>query len=131
MHSRILSVLCLLGASASSYGQGITFQQREDLSYQRQLEDLAEKNAKLDQSLQDARADIGKLQTSLKAVREQAKSAVDRSKVNGDEIGEIKWVGRGILGAVAFLVGVILTQWITKLMSTRRGFGARRTDEAL
>jgi cell division protein FtsB len=128
MRSRILSVLCLLGTATYVYGQPVTYQQRIDMNFEQRIAKLEAERATLKQELKDATAEIENLKTALRTVREQAKSADDLSKTDDGEIGEIKWVGRGILGAVAFLVGVIVTQWITKFMATRSPLTARPTD---
>jgi hypothetical protein len=59
-------------------------------------------------------------------------SAVEgRSKADDSEIDEIKWVGRGILSAVAFLVGVIITQYVSKFMATRKPRSVRAHERVV
>jgi hypothetical protein len=124
----LATLVFLLGTSSSAHGQPITFQQREEMNYEQRIAKLEAERAALKEDLKNAVAEINNLKTALSAVREQAKSADDRSKTDDDEIGEIKWVGRGILGAVAFLVGVIVTQWISKFMATRKPRIVRASD---
>ena len=65
-------------------------------------------------------SDIAALKDELKTVREQAKSADDLSISNQDRVDQISGIGRVILGAVAFLIGAIVTQFVSKFMSARR-----------
>jgi hypothetical protein len=115
----LTSVLCL-GVSQLVCGQPITFQQKEDLTYEQRISKLEAERASLKEDVKNSAAEIVSLKQALSNVREVAKSADDRSNTNADDIGTIKWVGRVILGAVAFLIGVIVTQWVTKFMATRR-----------
>jgi hypothetical protein len=64
---------------------------------------------------------IDKLQKELSGVRAQAKGAMDMSSENKDLLGQATNIGRLIGGAVVFLLGVIVTQAITKFMTRRDG----------
>jgi ElaB/YqjD/DUF883 family membrane-anchored ribosome-binding protein len=70
--------------------------------------------------MKSASAEIGKLRTSLKEVRDKANNAAKDAADAKDDIAEIKWIGRGIMSAVAFLIGVVVTQWVTKFMALRK-----------
>jgi hypothetical protein len=115
----LLWILWLAGAASLS-GQGSSFQQREELSYQRRVELLEEQVAARSEDVKNMLSDIAALKSELKSVREQAKSADDLSKSNLDRVDQISGIGRAILGAVAFLIGAIVTQFVSKLMSVRR-----------
>jgi hypothetical protein len=115
---RLLSLFWLTTATFL-YGQGIGFQQREELSYQRRVAQLEEQLAARSEDVKTAMGDISALKSELKNIREQAKSAEDLSKSDQDRIDQISWIGRLILGAVAFIVGAIVTQFVSKLMATR------------
>jgi cell division protein FtsB len=120
MRFPVLASLFLLTLSRFLCGQQpITFQQREDLNYERRISKLEAERAALKEDMKAATDNIARLQEGLKTVREQAKSADDLSKTNESRIGEITWVGRGIFGAVLFIMGVMATQFITKFMSSR------------
>jgi cell division protein FtsB len=120
MRFPVLASLFLLASSRFLCGQQpITFQQWEDLNYERRIAKLEAERAALKEDMKAATDNISKLQEGLKGVREQAKSADDLSKTNASQIGEVTWVGRGIFGAVIFIIGVMATQFITKFMSGR------------
>ena len=87
------------------------------MNYEQRLAKLEAERAALKEDMKNAQEEIGKLRSSLKDVRQQANDAFDGAKTANADLGEIKWIGRGIMGAVAFLVGVVVTQWITKFMS--------------
>ncbi|MGA3241489.1 MAG: hypothetical protein ABSG03_34950 [Bryobacteraceae bacterium] len=117
--SSLLWVLWLAGATLLS-GQGSSFQQREDLSYQQRVVQLEEQMAARSEDVKNMLSDIAALKDELKTVREQAKSADDLSISNQDRVDQISGIGRVILGAVAFLIGAIVTQFVSKFMSARR-----------
>jgi hypothetical protein len=109
-----------LAATPLLRGQSANFQQREELSYEQRVVVLEEHMAARSEDVKDMLGDIASLKAELKNVREQAKSAEDLSKSNQDRVDQFSGIGRLILGAVAFLVGAIVTQFVSKLMSVRR-----------
>jgi chromosome segregation ATPase len=115
-----LATVLLLAASHFLSCQPITFQEKENFSYEQRISKLEAERATLKEDVKNATEEIANLKKALSDVREKATSADDRSKSDDAEMDEIKWVGRGILGAVAFLVGVVITQWVSKFMATRR-----------
>jgi chromosome segregation ATPase len=120
MRLSALATILWLGVSQFLCGQSPRFQEQENMDHERRIARLEADRAALKEDMKNATDEILKLRASLKEVRQQASSAVDASKTANDDIGEIKWVGRGIMGAVAFLVGVVVTQWISKLMAVRK-----------
>ncbi len=110
--------ICILGIAMlpCAAGQGITYQQREEMSYQRRVAALEEDLAARSENIKDLTEDIAGLKSELKNVREQARSAANLSKSNQDRIDQISGIGRLILGAVAFLIGAIVTQFVSKFM---------------
>ncbi len=94
----------------------MTFQQRQDLTFEQRIAKLEAERAALKEDMKAAGDNISKLQDALKAVREQAKSADDLSQTNAEQIG----IGRWIVSGIVFILGVILTQAITKFMAERR-----------
>lgn len=109
MRFPVLASLFLLTLSRFLCGQQpITFQQREDLNYERRISKLEAERAALKEDMKAATDNIARLQEGL-----------NLSKTNESRIGEITWVGRGIFGAVLFIMGVVATQFITKFMSSR------------
>jgi uncharacterized protein (UPF0335 family) len=109
-----------LAGAASLCGQRISFQEREELSYEQRVVRLEEQIAARSQDVKNLLNDVAGLKGELKTVREQAKSAEDLSKSNQDRVDQISGIGRVILGAVAFLIGAIVTQFVSKIMSERR-----------
>ncbi len=109
-----------LAAAPFLCGQSANFQQREELSYEQRVVALEEHMAARSEDVKNMLGDIMSLKAELKNVREQAKSAEDLSKSNQDRVDQISGIGRLILGAVAFLIGAIVTQFVSKLMSVRR-----------
>jgi ElaB/YqjD/DUF883 family membrane-anchored ribosome-binding protein len=120
MRLSTLANILWLGAAQFVCGQSQRFQEQENMDREQRIARLEADRAALKEDMKNATDEILKVRASLKEVRQQASTAVDASKTANDEIGEIKWVGRGILGAVAFLVGVVVTQWISKLMAVRK-----------
>lgn len=100
----------------------IRFPQRErsDINFEPRLAKLEAEREALKEDMKSAAAEIEKLRTSLKEVRDKANSAAKDAADANDDIAEIKWIGRGIMGAVAFLIGVVVTQWVTKFMALRK-----------
>jgi hypothetical protein len=101
-------------------GQSFRFQDQENMNHEQRIARLEAERAALKEDMKNAADEILMLRQALKEVRDQAKSAADASKTANEDIGEIKWVGRGILGALAFLAGAVITQWISKLMAARK-----------
>lgn len=91
-----------------------------DAGFEPRLAKLEAEREGLKEDMRNATAEIEKLRTSLKEVRDKATSAEKDAATANDDIGEIKWIGRGIMGAVAFLIGVVVTQWVTKFMTMRK-----------
>ncbi len=121
---RLPSLLWIL---IGSLGACITQRPRVQLSAARRykltiqrVELLEEQVAARSEDVKNMLGDIMSLKAELKNVREQAKSAEDLSKSNQDRVDQISGIGRLILGAVAFLIGAIVTQFVSKLMSVRR-----------
>ena len=112
-------ILWLAGA-AFLRGQGSSFQQREELNYEQRVVLLEEHMAARSEDVKNMLSDVAALKGELKTVREQAKSAEDLSKTNQDRVDQISGIGRMILGAVAFLIGAIVTQFVSKIMPMRR-----------
>jgi hypothetical protein len=112
-------ILWLAGAT-SLCGQRTSFQQREELSVEQRVVVLEEQLAARSEDVKNLLSDVDALKGELKTVREQAKSAEDLSKSNQDRVDQISGIGRMILGAVAFLIGAIVTQFVSKIMSVRR-----------
>jgi hypothetical protein len=118
---RFLSLMISWLAGATLLcGQGVSFQQREELSYQQRVGLLEQQMAAGSEDVKNMLSDIAALKEELKTVREQAKSADDLSMTNQDRVDQISGIGRVILGAVAFLIGAIVTQFVSKFMSVRR-----------
>jgi uncharacterized protein HemX len=112
-------ILWLAGA-AFLRAQGSSFQQREELRYEQRVALLEEQIAARSEDVKNVLSDVAALKEELKTVREQAKSAADLSKSNQDRVDQISGIGRLILGAVAFLIGAIVTQFVSRFMSVRR-----------
>ena len=91
-----------------------------NIDFEPRLAKLEAEREGLKEDTKNATAEIDKLRTSLKEVRDKANSAAKDAANANDEISQIVWIGRGIMGAVAFLIGVVVTQWVTKLMAVRR-----------
>ncbi len=123
-----VAVLFLSGLPYLS-AQARAFQQQEQLHAERRVETLEENLAARSEDVQNLSADIAALKAELKTVREQAKSAADLSKSNQDRIDQIAGIGRLILGAVAFLIGAIVTQWLPRLVPARAS-AARNARES-
>jgi hypothetical protein len=119
---RLLSLVWILWLAEPALlrGQGTSFQQQEELRYQQRVVLLEEQLAARSEDVKNLLSDVTALKGELKTVREQAKSAEDLSKSNQDRVDQISGIGRGILGAVAFLIGAIVTQFVSKFMSVRR-----------
>ncbi|MGB8011965.1 MAG: hypothetical protein WCF68_10155 [Terriglobales bacterium] len=115
MRYSLLAWLLWLGASPLLCGQEITFQQRQDLTFEQRIAKLEAERAALQEDMKAAKDDISKLQDALKAVREQAKSADDRSQTNTEQIG----IGRWLVSGIVFILGVIVTQAISQFMANR------------
>jgi len=120
MKFRALATLLWLGLAHVLCGQSPRFRAQETMDYELRIARLEADRAALREDMKNAKDEILKLRTALKEVRAQASSAADGSKTANDELGEIKWIGRIILSAVAFLVGVVVTQWITRFMSLHK-----------
>ena len=120
MRFRSLVYILWLAGAALLCGQGTSFQQREELSYEQRVVLLEDQLAARSEDVKNVLSDVGALKDELKNVREQAKSAEDLSKSNQDRVDQISGIGRLILGAVAFLIGAIVTQFVSRLMSVRK-----------
>jgi septal ring factor EnvC (AmiA/AmiB activator) len=117
-HQRIL---CLLFLAAPAFVAGQKhFEQQEQLSYEARVTQIEGRLAARSEDVKQSLKDISDLQNELRTVREQAKSAEDLSKANADRIDQITWVGRTILGAVAFIIGVMVTQLVSRFMTARK-----------
>lgn len=112
--------LCWFAAGSIFWGQPLNFQQREELSVEQRVAQLEERLAARTEDVKNLSADVLTLKTELKDVREQAIAAKSLSESNGDRLGQITWIGRLVLGAVAFLVGVIVTQLVSRLMAAAK-----------
>jgi hypothetical protein len=119
MRSPSLVWILWLAGAASLCGQRTSFQQREELSLERRVVLLEEQLAARSEDVKNLLSDVDALKGELKTVREQAKSAEDLSKSNQDRVDQISGIGRMILGAVAFLIGAVVTQFVSKIMSVR------------
>jgi len=115
----MLAWVCLLTTSPVLSGQ-VTYQQRQDMSYDQRIAKLEAERAALKEDMKAAKEDISKLQESLKSVREQAKSADDRSQSNTEQIATVTTIGRLIGGGVVFVLGAIVTPWISRFATSRR-----------
>jgi hypothetical protein len=111
-----------LAGAASLCGQRTSFQQREEFSVEQRVVQLEERLAARSEDVKNLLGDVDALKGELKTVREQAKSAEDLSKSNQDRVDQISGIGRLILGAVAFLIGAIVTQFVSKLSHAPPGF---------
>jgi hypothetical protein len=111
--------------ACSLRAQGSSFQQREVLSTEARVSQLEERLAARSEDVKNLLGDIAVLKTELKTVREQAKSAEDLSKSNQDRLDQFSGIGRLILGSVAFLIGSIVTQFVSKWMAGRGASKAR------
>jgi hypothetical protein len=121
MRIRLAAFICTLWAAGPTpvAAQG-SFQQREQLSWEQRAASMEEQLAARTENVRDLEADIGELKSEMRTLHEQAKSAEDLSKSNEDRIDQISGIGRLILGAVAFLIGAIVTQFVSRLMAGRR-----------
>jgi ElaB/YqjD/DUF883 family membrane-anchored ribosome-binding protein len=116
-HWTLVIVLCVTAS------QCLSAQRRArdaDPDFEPRLAKLEAEREGLREDMRNATAEIEKLRTSLKEVRDKATSAEKDAATANDDIGEIKWIGRGIMGAFAFLIGVVVTQWVTKFMNMRK-----------
>jgi hypothetical protein len=102
------------------FAQGVTFQQREDLKYDDRISKLEIETARLKEETANAKSNVASLQKNISEVSKTAWDAKSSSDDNKERLGQITWVGRLILGAVAFLIGVIVTQFVSKLMANRQ-----------
>jgi septal ring factor EnvC (AmiA/AmiB activator) len=124
MRPSMLACVFLAAASPSLSGQ-VTFQQRQDLSYEQRIARLEAERAALKEDMKAAKDDISELQTALKSVRDQAKSADDRSQSNSEQIATVTTIGRLIGGAVVFVLGAIMTPWISRWVSSAKTSAAK------
>jgi hypothetical protein len=109
-----------VGTCTSMPAQTTHFQEQEIMNHEERIAHLEAERAAMREELKTAAGEIQKLRDSLKDVRQQVTTAGDASKTATEDIGEIKWIGRVIMGAVSFLIGVIVTQWISKFMAARK-----------
>lgn len=109
-----------LAVGSVVWGQTLNFQQREELTVEQRVVQLEERLAARTEDVKNLSADVSALKTELKTVREQAIAAKSLSESNGDRLNQITWVGRLILGGVAFLIGVIVTQLVSRLMAAAK-----------
>lgn len=120
MRCSAIAILFLLGVAQFLSAQSPHYRDDASARYEERIARLEAERAALREEMKTARQEIDKLRTALKEVRQQAGTALDTSKAASDELDEIKWVGRVILSAVAFLIGVIVTQWISRFMTARK-----------
>jgi uncharacterized coiled-coil protein SlyX len=109
-----------IGSFSMLCGQKLDFQGREQMNVQERVEHLEERFAARSEDIKSLTDDLTALKTEIKTVREEAIAAKTLSESDRDRVDQIAWVGRLILGAVAFLVGVIVTQLVSKFMASRR-----------
>jgi hypothetical protein len=93
---------------------------QEVLHLQERLETIDERFAARSEDVKKMMEEISNLKAEIKTVREHANAAKDLSESNKDRIDTIAWFGRIILGAVGFLIGVIVTQAVSNFMTSRR-----------
>ncbi len=120
MRFPLLICIVWLAGTRSLCAQGNSFQQREELSTEARVSELEQRLAARSEDVKNLLGDIAILKGELKTVREQARSAVDISKSNQDRLDQFSGIGRLILGSVAFLIGAIVTQLVSKWMAGRR-----------
>ncbi len=126
MRFPLLIWIVWLAGTLSLCAQG-SFQQREELSTEARVSELEQRLAARSEDVKNLMGDIAILKGELKTVREQARSAVDLSKSNQDRLDQFSGIGRLILGSVAFLIGAIVTQLVSKWMAGRRSPTAHAT----
>ncbi len=110
-------VLALTGALNA---QRPNLQDREQLNVQQRVDRLDERFAARSEDIKNITEDLTALKAEIKTVREQAIAAKTLSESNRDRVDQIAWFGRLILGAVAFLIGVVVTQAVSKFMAPER-----------
>jgi hypothetical protein len=118
MQLRAVASLLWIAASPFLYGQR-DFQQTEQLNLQQRVERLEERFGARSEDIKTQMSDLDAMKTEIKSVREQAIAAKTLSESNRDRVDTISWFGRLILGATAFLIGVIVTQMVSKFMASR------------
>jgi|HubBroStandDraft_1064217.scaffolds.fasta_scaffold790310_1 septal ring factor EnvC (AmiA/AmiB activator) len=123
---RLAVLVAVFGGFLSAQRAG--FQEREELNIQQRVDRLEERFSARSEDVKNMTDDLNSLKTEIKTVREQAIAAKTLSESNRDRLDQITWIGRLILGAVAFLIGVIVTQFVSKFMATRRPRMVRTTS---
>lgn len=117
-----VSVLVWLSIGSVSIlcAQKLDFEGREQLNVQQRVERLEERFAARSEDVKNITDDLTTLKTEIKTIREETIAAKTLSESDRDRVDQIAWIGRLILGAVAFLVGVIVTQFVSKFMASRK-----------
>jgi septal ring factor EnvC (AmiA/AmiB activator) len=120
MRFRALATLLWVSMAHFLCGQPARLQAEETMDHEVRIARLEADQAALKEDVKSGRDQIAELQNSLKEVRQRAIKAAEASKAANDELNDMKWIGRVIMSALAFLLGAVVTQRIAQFMSSRK-----------